>query len=108
MFFDGLVIMHTIVYTNSIHMEWDKQKNEANIRAHGIDFNDVSGIFNEHILIKMDSRKDYGEKRWIGLGLLDGIVLVIVYTMRNYVLRIISVRKANRNERKIYQKSIEK
>lgn len=101
--------MHTIVYTNSIHMEWDEQKNEANIRTHGIDFNDASDIFNKHMLIKMDNRKDYGEKRWIGLGLLEGVVIVIVYTMRNHnILRIISIRKANRNERKIYQKSIEK
>ena len=55
------------------------------------------------MLVKTDTRKDYGEKRLVGLGLLFEVVVVIVFTKRGDVIRVISIRRANKNERKIYQ-----
>ena len=83
--------------------EWNESKNKTNIRVHGIDFHDALQIFDHAMLVKIDNRKDYGEQRLIGLGKLDGIVVVVVFTKRGYVTRIISIRRANRNERKIYE-----
>jgi uncharacterized protein len=83
--------------------EWDKNKNETNIERHEIDFNDAHLIFEHPMLIKTDTRKDYGEKRLIGLGLLFEVEIVIVFTKRGANIRVISIRRANRNERKIYQ-----
>jgi uncharacterized DUF497 family protein len=86
-----------------IELEWDENKNIANIKNHDIDFCDAWKIFNEPILKKIDSRKNYGEERWIGLGRLEELIIIIVYTHRAEKIRIISIRRANRNERKIYE-----
>lgn len=83
--------------------EWDNNKNQKNIERHGIDFQDAYLIFEQPILVKVDNRKDYGEKRLIGLGILFEVVVVIVFTNRGNAIRVISIRRANKNERKIYQ-----
>lgn len=83
--------------------EWDENKNEANIERHGIDFYDAHSIFEHPMLIKADTRKDYGEKRLVGLGLLFEVEIVIIFTKRGDSIRVISIRRANKNERKIYQ-----
>lgn len=83
--------------------EWDDSKNKINIQRHGIDFQDASLIFESSMLIKTDTRKDYGEERLVGLGSLFEVVVVIVFTKRGDVVRVISIRRANKNERKIYQ-----
>lgn len=83
--------------------EWDENKNETNIERHGIDFYDAHLIFAHPMLIKADTRKDYGERRLVGLGLLFEVAIVIVFTKRADNIRVISIRRANKNERKIYQ-----
>ena len=83
--------------------EWDETKNEINIHRHGIDFEDARLIFDNPILLKPDLRRDYGEDRLVGLGFLVDVIVVIVFTKRNDVIRVISIRRANKNERKIYQ-----
>lgn len=83
--------------------EWDENKNKKNIERHGIDFKDAYLIFENPLLIKIDTRKEYGEKRLIGLGLLFEVAVIIIFTKRINNIRIISIRRANKNERKIYQ-----
>ena len=83
--------------------EWDINKNEKNIMRHGIDFQDAYLVFEHPMLVKIDTRKDYGEQRLVGLGLLFDTEVVIVFTKRADNIRVISIRRANRNERKIYQ-----
>ena len=70
------------------------------------DFNDSYLIFNNPILTKTDDRFDYKEKRWIAIGLLNDINVVMVYTKRGKSIRIISVRKANKKEKEIYNERI--
>lgn len=89
-------------------LEWDDYKNAANIRHHGIDFCDAVLIFEQPTLVKIDTRKDYGETRLIGLGLLFGVVVVIVFTRRGDYIRVISIRRANKHERKVYQEKFAK
>lgn len=86
--------------------EWDDEKNEANIQKHGIDFQDAEQVFQKPMLVRRDERKDYGEERWIGLGKMGNLTVVIVYARRSNHVRIISVRKANRKERKIYEERV--
>ena len=86
---------------------WDENKNEANIKKHGIDFFDVPPIFQLPMLRYYDTKLDYGEDRWIGMGLLKTIVIVVVYTEPSEdTIRIISARKAKIFERKKYETQI--
>jgi len=86
--------------------EWDKRKNQANIEKHGLDFADAHKVFESPMLVKIDDRKDYGEDRWIGIGLMDTRVVVIVFTepIKN-AIRVISFRKATTGERKRYEQA---
>jgi uncharacterized DUF497 family protein len=87
--------------------EWDEPKAADNLRKHGLDFADAWEIFESPVLEVFDDRKDYGEDRWIGVGILKGRAVVVVYTERpNGVMRIISLRKALSHERKRYEKAL--
>jgi len=87
-----------------IEFEWDEKKNVANIQARGIDFRDAARAFEGHMLRKLSIRNN--EERWFGLCELEGVVIVIVYTIRGHKVRVISMRRASRHERKIYKESI--
>ncbi|MBT6546435.1 MAG: BrnT family toxin [Rhodobacteraceae bacterium] len=69
-----------------------------------LDFADVVQLEWDPTLIFDDERHNYGERRKTALGLLDGRLVVIAFTERNNNLRIISMRKANNRETKIYAK----
>ena len=84
----------------------DESKNERNIKNHGIDFDDACEVFNGPMIVSSDGREDYSEDRWIGTGFLMNLPVVIVFTERNDIIRIISARKANRHERKQFEKKI--
>ncbi len=87
-----------------MRFEWDEAKNAENIRKHKIDFADVPAMFASPMLVIFDDRKDYGEDRWIGVGLLSELIAVVVWVERHEdVIRIISARKANRTERDLYE-----
>lgn len=87
--------------------EWDEAKNKINRREHGIDFSDVSPMFGQPMLTGLDTREDYGEDRWIGIGIIGNHVAVVIFTERSEdKIRIISARKATRNERKKYESTI--
>jgi uncharacterized DUF497 family protein len=87
---------------------WDEKKSRENIRKHGIDFRDAIDLFNHPMLIRLDTREDYGEDRWIGVGLLRSIVAVVVYVEweDEETIRIISARKATSYETDQYNQRI--
>lgn len=83
---------------------WDERKNEVNIDKHGFDFADTYRVFDLPMIVDLDERDDYGEDRWIGTGMLDRRVVVIVYTEPNKAtIRIVSLRKAISHERRRYE-----
>ncbi|MBE9010750.1 BrnT family toxin [Pseudanabaenaceae cyanobacterium LEGE 13415] len=87
-----------------MNFEWDAEKNQSNIAKHQLDFADAPQIFNLPLRITLDPRQDYGEERWIGLGMLDGRIIVIVFTEPDEeTIRVISLRKALPYERKLYE-----
>ena len=84
--------------------EWDESKNQSNLIKHEFDFADAYRIFNLPMFVELDERENYGEDRFIAIGLLDGRVVVIVYTEPDaQTIRIISLRKALSYERKYYE-----
>ncbi|MER3432043.1 MAG: hypothetical protein C4288_01080 [Leptolyngbya sp. ERB_1_1] len=56
-----------------MNFEWDQQKNEANITKHELDFADAPRIFEMPLRVTLDERQNYGEDRWVGLGMLNSL-----------------------------------
>lgn len=79
--------------------EWDETKSEWTQRVRGFNFAVAARIFEGEVQTAVDDRRQYGEERIIAIGEVDGMVLVVVYTDRGGVRRIISARPANRKER---------
>jgi uncharacterized protein len=88
------------MYIHCVRYDWDAAKNETNVAEHGIAFADAVEIFSHPMLTCIDQREDYGEERWVGVGSMKGVIAVVVYTEDDdeEVTRIISARKATRNE----------
>jgi uncharacterized protein len=84
-------------------VQWDAEKSAANEAKHGVSFLQAAQIFRGPVLSRPDDRKDYGEQRVIALGAYDGEVLCVVFTERDGDIRLISARKARKDERKSYQ-----
>ena len=89
-----------------MRFEWGEAKRQSNIRKHGIDFVGIEEVFQGQTVTILDERLDYGEERFITLGLLRDRVVVIAHTETDEVVRIISVRKATKNEEISYFKAI--
>lgn len=86
-----------------MEFEWDEAKNERNIRRHGISFELAQRIFGGPVLTWLDDRKDYGEDRYISIGAVDRVALiVVVHTDRDERVRLISARAASGRERQNY------
>jgi len=82
--------------------EWDETKREANLVKHGVDFIDMTALFDGETVETVDDRKDYGETRLNCVGEIEGRVYVVTYAWRGAARRIISARRANARERKAY------
>ena len=80
--------------------EWDESKRQANLAKHHIDFQDAIRVFDGPVFERMSSRR--GEDRMVAIGSVEGIEIVVVYVMRGKRRRIISARRAHRNERQDY------
>ena len=82
--------------------QWDPAKDAANRAKHGVGLREAAEIFRGLVLLREDTRRDYGEQRFLALGEYDGEVLRVVFTRRGEDICIISTWKANRHDRKIY------
>jgi len=83
--------------------EWDDDKARSNFQKHGVQFEDARTVFRDPFAIELlDERADYGEERYILIGMSENGVLVVIYTERGPRNRIISARRAEPNERRHY------
>jgi hypothetical protein len=89
-----------------VEYEWDEAKNRKNLAKHGLSFEDAEQVFSGPCVTFEDDCFDYGEERLITLGLLAGRLVVVAPAPRDEGTRIISMRKGNRREQKIYQKRL--
>ncbi len=85
--------------------EWDEEKNRANIRKHGVSFDEASTIFGDPLSVTVDdSQHSIQESRWVTLGhSARHRLLVVVHADRGKRVRIISARIATRFERETYE-----
>lgn len=89
-----------------MRFEWDENKNQINIRKHKIDFLEASKVFYDpNFIVNEDTRHGYDEARYQVVGNIDthGIIFVVHAERRDNVIRIISARKANKKEKRLYQ-----
>jgi hypothetical protein len=84
---------------------WDEEKRQRNLKKHGLDFEQAPQVFDGLTFTFEDTRFDYDEHRYVTLGLLDNVV-VIVHTETATEIRIISMRKATRNEQELYFRNL--
>ena len=90
-----------------MNFEWDENKNQANIKKHGVDFRDACYVFADQFALNMpDDEHSDNEERWLLLGASpNGKILLVVHTARiGDIIRIISARRATKNEQNIYNK----
>ena len=87
--------------------EWDPAKARSNLRKHGIDFETATVVFEDPFAIVELDRMEGGEERWHTIGMGGGApILLVVHTIRDEdieIIRIISARRAERNERRRYE-----
>jgi uncharacterized protein len=86
-----------------VEFEWDAKKAAANLRKHAVSFPFATRVFlDENRLERLDEGGNGDEDRWITIGLVEELELVVVYTLRVESIRLISARKADKYERKAY------
>jgi uncharacterized DUF497 family protein len=92
-----------------VRFAWDENKNRINQRKHGVSFETAKLVFDDPLHLTRLERIENGEERWQTLGLAGGVVLLLVaHTVTesdadDILIRIISARKADRTERRIYE-----
>jgi uncharacterized DUF497 family protein len=93
-----------------LDFEWDAAKALINKRKHGLSFEVAARVFLDPNRLELyDDCEDYGEERWVTIGMVDPVVIVVVYTVRGAAgetIRLISARKANEKERKKYRQTL--
>jgi uncharacterized DUF497 family protein len=86
-----------------MEFDWDPAKNAANVRKHGISFEEASAVFDDPVRTGwVCSDPDEAEERFMAIGRVGWRILSVVYTERGNLLRLISARKASRRERREY------
>jgi uncharacterized DUF497 family protein len=87
--------------------DWDPNKARTNRAKHNVDFSDARRAFDDPFAIDWsDDRQNYGEDRFITLGMVEGRLLHVTYTMPDdRTIRIVSARRARPNEKRKYHES---
>ncbi len=88
-----------------MEFEWDEKKAAQNLEKHGVSFEEVVRFDFRNAHTAKDSRNEYGELRFQTLGAIEGRIHLLVYTRRGSRYRVISLRKANSRERRIYERA---
>jgi len=91
-----------------MEIEFDELKRKATIEERGLDFEDAPLVFaSPNRITWRDNRYTYAEDRFVTMGELAERLVVIVHTIRENAIRIISMRKANEREQRAYKKQFE-
>jgi uncharacterized DUF497 family protein len=90
-----------------VNIQWDRQKAEANVRDHGVSFAEAATVLTDELALTREDRDSLQEQRFVSLGMsATGVLLVVVYTHREPdIYRLISAWKANKPQRKLYEKA---
>ena len=86
-----------------MEFEWDSEKAKTNLRKHKVPFLKACEVFkDENRIERPDTSGSFGEERWMVLGRVEQTILFVVFTLRGERIRLISARRANRDEQRIY------
>jgi uncharacterized DUF497 family protein len=86
-----------------VEFEWDEAKASSNLRKHGIAFSLATRVFKDIRRLEWpDEDPDIEEARWLTVGLIASVEIVVVYAVRSEKIRLISARRAERDEREEY------
>jgi uncharacterized protein len=87
----------------NLKFDWSRSKARDNYAKHGVSFDMAKQVFKDPFAVEfLDDRQNYGEERFVIIGMADGHVLFVAYTERSDVIRIISARRATKNEQEAY------
>jgi hypothetical protein len=88
-----------------LKFEWDETKARSNLAKHGVSFEEAASVFGDPLALTfVDPDHSLGEKRWLTFGVSSSDrLLVVAHAERGRSIRIISARKATRQERGIYE-----
>ncbi|MBU2840648.1 BrnT family toxin [Acidithiobacillus thiooxidans] len=89
-----------------MNLDWDEEKRRSTLAHRELDFADCVEVFADVTFEFPDKRKDYGEARTVCIGFLKNRMVAVVYTQRGDTRRIISMRKCNEREIKIYRERL--
>lgn len=97
--------MHTIAL---MKIDWDPIKAANNLRDHHVSFAEAATVLTDDFALTREDPDSIGEQRFVSLGVsATGAMLVVVYTHRQPdIYRLISAWKANKPQRKLYEKNI--
>lgn len=84
--------------------QWDARKNDLNLLKHGIDFDEAIEVFYApHLLRPADHPT---EERWLAVGDVDSRTITVIFTWRDGDIRVISARRARKDEKRTYRQKI--
>jgi uncharacterized DUF497 family protein len=86
-----------------VPISFDPRKSERNLAERGLSFELVEEFEWDSALVVEDSRRDYGERRFQALGLIEGRLHALVFSPRAGRVHVVSLRKANRREFRHYE-----
>ena len=86
-----------------MRFEWDEEKAASNLRKHGVSFETAKLVFLDRLARIVPDDGEFGEERWVIIGDVDGVILKVVFTEREFEgethVRIITARRVTRHER---------
>ena len=91
----------TVPFDRIVAFEWSSNKRKINLSKHGIDFEDATEVFYGPVILRRSDRNN--EERWIAIGYSEDRLVAVVFTQRVDVIRIISARRARKNEERAYR-----
>jgi len=87
----------------NLRIEWNNSKAKANYVKHGVGFELAERVFKDPFAVEvLDDGQDYGDERFVIIGMVEGRIFYVVYTERKDVIQIISARSANRHKQESY------
>jgi uncharacterized DUF497 family protein len=97
----ALLVSRSIIV---LEFDWHDAKADANLQSHGVSFDLAMTVFRDPFAVeRLDDREDYGEERFVIIGMAEGnVVLFVAYTEREECIRIISARRATQYEQDDY------
>lgn len=100
----SLAVYAYSAYTEQVRFQYDPAKAASNLKKHGVSFADAEGVFHDPLAIHRLDPDTEGEERFVAIGEGSaGQILVVVYTLRGGEIRVISARRATRQEVKSYE-----